>query len=681
MRYRFPGLVLLAVAPSSPVSAADAYVKAPPMPLSIFTWSGCYGGANLGASAASSKQSATTPAYTTGDNFNFPFGFPDGSLNADRMRNASFIGGAQIGCRYQTPSRYVFGLEVDADFADHDFTRVLGGGNFTAPFLPGDRFSAHNEWQASLRGNVGYTWDRWLAYVTGGFAFAKMKMTANYAAGNGGGPVTFISTSGSDEKTLYGLTIGAGAAYAIDTHWSVGAEYRYTNYGGKNFKLGTITSDSADPATRAVIGVTSKSDLETHQILAKLNYTFDAFRREATRSPLQAFAAVEPLANGPRLYGSVDYVLWQVKGAPLSVPLASTGPIKTTHHGLLGTPAENGADSTILYGAPQSPAQGGNDTQNFPLFSGARVALGYWLDDARRVALEGSAFGLQTRSAGYSARSNSTGNPIVGFPVYNNVPYFIGTQTIFAGEDSLPTSLPDDPNRARANGIITGGLSVTNKLSLWGADLSGAFAIYRGASLELSGLAGLKYVRLAEQLNIDGDIQGVSGPYTGQSGTVWDRFHTNNQFYGAMLGLRNRYVIGRWVFDLDTSVALGASNQTISIDGGFTSINFSSGAGKEGVFAQPANEGVYSGTKFAFVPEARTKVGYQLTPAIQLSFGYDVLYLSNVVRPGDQINREIPKGQTFQQARAPDSLTSPSRLYNTTDFFAHGLTLGLTAHY
>src|SRR4029079_9665006 len=103
--------------------------------------------------------------------------------------------------------------------------------------------------------------------------------------------------------------------------------------------------------------------------------------------------------------------------------------------------------------------------------------------------------------------------------------------------------------------------------------------------------------------------------------------------------------------------------------------------GPEGVFAQPANEGTYGSTRFAFVPEVRAKVGYDITPAITLTVGYDFIYYSNVVRPGDQINREIPKGQTFQQAMAPPSTTSPARLYNTTDFYAQGLNVGVTARF
>src|SRR5215472_14405527 len=84
-----------------------------------------------------------------------------------------------------------------------------------------------------------------------------------------------------------------------------------------------------------------------------------------TQSAPAAPGDTGPTPAALRFYGGVEYLNWWVKGAPLSVPLVSTGPIATTHHGLLGPPAENGADSTVLYGAPHAPAQGGNDLQDF----------------------------------------------------------------------------------------------------------------------------------------------------------------------------------------------------------------------------------------------------------------------------------------------------------------------------
>jgi hypothetical protein len=101
-------------------------------------------------------------------------------------------------------------------------------------------------------------------------------------------------------------------------------------------------------------------------------------------------------------------------------------------------------------------------------------------------------------------------------------------------------------------------------------------------------------------------------------------------------------------------------------------------SGTEGVFAQPANEGQLSAARFAVVPEVQLKLGYNITPAMQITVGYDFLYDSDVIRPTDQIDRNIPKGQTFLQGGNFVSTTSPARLFRSTDFFAQGFTLGLS---
>ena len=388
------------------------------------------------------------------------------------------------------------------------------------------------------------------------------------------------------------------------------------------------------------------------------------------------------LAAAPRaiLYGSLDYLLWWAKGAPLGVPLVTTGPVATTHHGFVNSP-----DTTILYGAPFAPAQGGNDTQQFGAFSGMRLNLGFWLDNDRRFAIEGSSFLLGRRTAGYAARADANGLPILNTPVFNNVPYTAGRGTSpLMNEDGLPYSLPNDPNRADGNaGVFTGGVAITNSLRLWGADVVGVLNLNRGRSWELSALAGFRYLDLHESFDLYGDIQGVSGSYATNSGNVFDHFQTRNQFYGGTLGLRGRYVSGLLTFDLLARIALGASHEVININGGFESFNRQAPylSGPEGIFAQPANSGRTADNDFAVVPEVQLRVSYALTDWLNISVGYDFLYFSSVVRPGDQINREIPKGQTFLQGGDTISATSPARFFNTTDFYAHGVTFGLDWRY
>ena len=383
-----------------------------------------------------------------------------------------------------------------------------------------------------------------------------------------------------------------------------------------------------------------------------------------------------------RFYGGIEYLNWWLKAAPLSVPLVSTGPVETTHHGLLGPPAENAADSTVLYGAPHAPAAGGNDTQGFPSAPGAKVTMGYWLDPQQRFAVEGSGFYLATRSAGFSASGDASGNPVLGIPVHNSLTYDIGTMLIFPGEDSLPFSLPDNPFRARANGIITGGINITNTITYWGLDVKGVMSLYRDPTWELSGLAGFRNVNLSEGFGLTTDIIGVSGPYTGEAGVAHDGFKTANNFYGAAFGLRGGAHFGPWFAEVTAQIAPGISHQMIDVTGGYNSVNFTSQtSGPEGVFAQPANEGRRSANRFAFTTDAEVKVGYAITQSVSVTLAYEHTYYSSVVRPTDQIDRNLPKGQTFNQADPTISTTSPAKLWKTTGFYAQGLNLGVSVRF
>src|SRR5204862_2680347 len=125
-----------------------------------------------------------------------------------------------------------------------------------------------------------------------------------------------------------------------------------------------------------------------------------------------------------------------------------------------------------------------------------------------------------------SIRGGSDGNPVMGVPVYNSVSYDIGTRTIFPGEDSLPFSLPDNTNRARGNGVITGGIVIKNSLDFWGSEFNGVINLYRKGAWEVSGLAGFRYLDLQEDFSLVNDIEGVSGPYKDQAGVVSDNFST-----------------------------------------------------------------------------------------------------------------------------------------------------------
>lgn len=190
--------------------------------------------------------------------------------------------------------------------------------------------------------------------------------------------------------------------------------------------------------------------------------------------------------------------------------------------------------------------------------------------------------------AGYQARGDSNGNPILGIPVYNSVPYQIGTTTIMLGEDSLPFSLPDDPNRFRDGaGVIVGEIVIANHLQLAGADATGVVRIFRADSWQVAGLIGFRYLDLSESFDLKSDMRGTSDTFEGMSGVVTETFRTRNQFFGGSLGLRTRYAPDCLAFDITGRVALGVNHEVQRVWGGFYSYNHTGpyASGPQGVFA------------------------------------------------------------------------------------------------
>jgi outer membrane immunogenic protein len=193
---------------------------------------------------------------------------------SDNKWDSAIAGGGQIGCQWQD-GRFVYGFEGDIGGADL-------GRNFTFPasFIPppgnpfaaGDSVAFRSHWQASIRGRVGYTFDRWLLYATGGVAFANLNMTVNLVPTAGLPGVIF-----SQGTTAIGGTVGAGFDYACTDYLSFGIEYRYSKYGRENFFGAApfpVIGPLGLPATAPLAG---NGDLQTHELTARLSWHFNLF--------------------------------------------------------------------------------------------------------------------------------------------------------------------------------------------------------------------------------------------------------------------------------------------------------------------------------------------------------------------------------------------------------------------
>jgi high affinity Mn2+ porin len=201
----FAGVGLGLLALGGGAMAADMPVKAPPIQ-PIFDWTGLYIGAHAGFGGGSSSAVLRDPAAATTSN---TFG--------------GMIGGVQAGYNYRLRSGMLLGVEADISFPNYLPS------NSAVSSLATARSAVAEQWDyvGTARGRVGYAAGPWLAYATGGLAWAGERFLNKPAIGN-------------DEKILntrLGWAAGAGVEYAFAPHWSVRLEYLYSQFGTADIGL------------------------------------------------------------------------------------------------------------------------------------------------------------------------------------------------------------------------------------------------------------------------------------------------------------------------------------------------------------------------------------------------------------------------------------------------------------
>ena len=101
-----------------------------------------------------------------------------------------------------------------------------------------------NTWLSTARGRVGYAFDRWLPYLTGGGAFGRVNI------GN---------ASGTVDETKTGWTAGVGLEYAFLGNWTAKIEYLHVD-------LGTATCDVSICTSRHQCGLHRRHRPRRHQL-------------------------------------------------------------------------------------------------------------------------------------------------------------------------------------------------------------------------------------------------------------------------------------------------------------------------------------------------------------------------------------------------------------------------------
>jgi outer membrane immunogenic protein len=219
-------------------SGAGVFADASPPVLTkalspVTNWTGVYLGVNGGYTFGGSKWSDSV----TGDS--------SGSFGT-----SGFVLGGTAGANYQVGS-LVFGVEGDGDWAD-----ASGFGTFTSTSLCVAGCLTANTWLSTVRGRVGYAFDRYLVYATGGAVFGDIR--SNFS----NGPIS--------RSTEAGWTVGAGVEVALGRNWSAKAEYLFVDLADGSCTTACSIADANGPPL--VPNVAVKFDESV--VRAGINYRF-----------------------------------------------------------------------------------------------------------------------------------------------------------------------------------------------------------------------------------------------------------------------------------------------------------------------------------------------------------------------------------------------------------------------
>jgi outer membrane immunogenic protein len=190
-------------------AAADLGVRPsvpyqPPPPPPVFSWTGCYVGANVGGGWASKSSNDVAGAVT-------------GVVGADLGSHTAsgVIGGGQVGCDYQSGA-WVVGVQgmFDGSGMQGSNTDPSGVVNLNSQI----------RWFATTTARVGYVAaPTVLVYAKGGGAWVRDDYNlTGFTTG------TTIATASTNPS---GWTVGGGVEWVVAGNWTAFAEYNYFDFG------------------------------------------------------------------------------------------------------------------------------------------------------------------------------------------------------------------------------------------------------------------------------------------------------------------------------------------------------------------------------------------------------------------------------------------------------------------
>jgi outer membrane immunogenic protein len=198
----------------------------------VWSWTGCYVGANVGAGFS---RIATNDLRT----------------DTGTITNPGVVGGGQVGCDVQA-GRWVFGVAGEFEAANIAGSVIDPTTNFP--------FESRIRWLATATGRLGYLFaPSTLVYARGGGAWSRDNLEIVI-------PPPPLSTA-TDNRS--GWTVGAGIEQRFWSNLSGFVEYNYLDFGTKTVRFFPVFPHAVAE--------------NVHEVLVGLNFRFGGDTPTATR--------------------------------------------------------------------------------------------------------------------------------------------------------------------------------------------------------------------------------------------------------------------------------------------------------------------------------------------------------------------------------------------------------------
>lgn len=363
----------------------------------------------------------------------------------------------------------------------------------------------------------------------------------------------------------------------------------------------------------------------------------------------QSHAAGPTEGVDPTVWGSLEYVNLWTSAPTLPFPLVTTGDAAGAGH----------------LGAPGTRVLLGDGPLSIGSFPAGRFTIGAWFGFDENYGAEFTTLATGVRAAHFQAAGDAAGNPLLAIP-------FSDVTSGTPQESSLVISQP---------GVRHGNISIDDANSFFSADLDGLIELsdyLPGDMFRTTLIAGLRTMSFKERFQLDSLTTDMSGFSLGHNDIIMDQ----DSFFGADFGLRASRRFKRFTIEATGKAAIGETwaTQWVTSQNGlpffYPRMNFSA---HEGFFTQPTNISYnYANRAFSVVPAARLRLGYDLTDHIRLTASYEAFLWTQIMRPSDQLDRQINLSQTYGPLVGVARPTLPNR---HTDFWAQGFTVGVQFNY